>query len=272
MKHHALIGAISTLTAVYSVVCLAACAAQRSLMYPAPPRVEPAREGPLEWLRGRDEGGDTFALCAMPESDSAPVIVHFHGNGEQVAWHERTALAARAAGLGFCSVEYPGYGMLSHRSPSESALYAAADSVLAQLRARGVRRERVVLWGQSLGTGVASEMARRGHGSRLILLAPYTSMVDVVQRLVMVLPATLIVRDRYETARRAAAIDVPVLIVHGSQDELIPVEMGRGLARLFPRARLMEVAGRGHNDLLENERDGVWAAMVAFARGRGANP
>ncbi len=109
-------------------------------------------------------------------------------------------------------------------------------------------------------------MATRGWGTKLVLLSPYTSMVDVAQRLVVVLPASLLLRDRFDTRAKAPSVRIPVMIVHGSDDTLIPVEMGRGLSRLFPRARFVELAGRGHNDLFADQTQLVWRQIVQFAR------
>lgn len=260
------------LASIYVLICGAACGASRSLLFPAPPRVTPPQGGGIEWLRGRDERGETFALCSFAEDPSAPVIVHFHGNGEQVADHAQFALSATQSGVSYCAVEYPGYGMLSERSVGEQAIYGAAESVIRQLNARGIQRDRIVLSGQSIGTGVATEMARRGLGARLVLLSPYTSIVDVAQRIAVVLPASLIMRDRFDTRAKAPSISMPVLIVHGALDTLIPVEMGRALARTFPRSRYVELPRRGHNDLHAERSPEVWPMMLDFARSRSALP
>jgi pimeloyl-ACP methyl ester carboxylesterase len=256
---------LALIAAAYAAVCAIGFARHRSLLYPAPPRQEPPSHAPLEWLRGHDGEGDTFALCAFSERADARTIVHFHGNGEQVAHLARFALSAREHGLSYCAVEYPGYGMLSHRTPTESQLYRAAQSVIEQLLARGVRQEHIVLSGQSLGTGVAVEMARRALGARLMLLSPYTSIVDVTQHIAKVIPASLIVRDRFDSASKAPSIAVPTLIVHGKEDTLIPIAMGRELARRFRHARIVECDGRGHNDLFAEGEPSVWSIMVAFA-------
>ncbi|MBL8681167.1 MAG: alpha/beta hydrolase [Myxococcales bacterium] len=268
MDHRWWLTRAAVLCGVYGLVCGIACVRHRSLLYPAPPRETPSRDAVLEWVQGNDGEGETFALCAFAQRPDARTIVHFHGNGEQVASLEQFARSAHERGLGYCAIEYPGYGMLSQRAPSETSIYRAAESTLRQLEQRGVRRSQMVLTGQSLGTGVATEMATRGWGSRLVLLSPYTSIVDVAQRLVVVLPAALIIRDRFDTRSKAPSVRVPVLIVHGAEDTLIPVEMGRGLSRLFPRARFVELAGRGHNDLFADRARPVWPMIIEFAQDR----
>jgi pimeloyl-ACP methyl ester carboxylesterase len=144
--------------------------------------------------------------------------------------------------------------------------YQAAEVALAELRASGVGPEATVLSSRSVGGGVAVEMAKRGHGARLVLLAPFTSVVDMANLAFPFLPTRLLVRDRFDNAAKAPGIRVPVLILHGDQDEIIPVEMGQRLGKLFPHATLETIPGAHHNDLLER----TWPALVdrvaAFAR------
>ena len=128
-----------------------------------------------------------------------------------------------------------------------------------------VPRERVVLVGRSLGTGVATEMARRGHGSRLILISPYTSLPEVAKGIVPFwVPVGLLMRDRFPTAERAPSVVIPVLIIHGTDDEVIPFAMGEHLASVFPHARLRQVEHAGHNDLFESAPE-LRGEIVDFA-------
>jgi uncharacterized protein len=197
---------------------------------------------------------------------NAPTLVHFHGNGEQLAHQTDLVRVFRAQGLGVFAVEYPGYGLAHTSKATEATIYTAAETALNHLRdVLGVRD--IVLQGQSLGTGVAVEMARRGHGTRLVLLSPYTSMPDMVSTLVPVLGHIVIVLDRFDSASKAPGISMPVLIFHGSGDELIPFRMGQRLAQRFPNATLETVAGAGHNDLFARGGALMIARIVEFARG-----
>jgi uncharacterized protein len=256
------------LLGVYAAVTVLAYAAQRRAIFPAPTGTPaPGFEGAtLEQVPG--PGGSIVHALHLPGPEDAPTLVHFHGNGEDLAHVEALAREVRAAGLGFYAVEYPGYGLSRAYPPSEEALLAAADAALRHLHdALGVSYKRVVLQGQSLGTGVATEMALRGHGARLVLIAPYTSMTDMAAKLAPFLPARLLIRDRFDTRSRAPRVAVPVLIIHGSEDELIPVEMARTLAGLFPEARLEIIAGAHHNDLFGSREPRVVAMVAGFARG-----
>jgi uncharacterized protein len=169
------------------------------------------------------------------------------------------------AGLGFYAVEYPGYGLAAGQEPSEKGIYAAAEAALAHLHGTlGVPRERTVLQGQSLGSGVAVEMAKRGHGARLVLISPYTSITEMGARIFPLLPASLLVRDPFDSAAKAPGIELPVLIVHGTRDEVIPVDMGQRLGTLFPNATVSLLEDRSHNDVLE--RPAILLEMMEFAR------
>jgi pimeloyl-ACP methyl ester carboxylesterase len=256
---------LCTLALCYLVLCGAAFALQRSMLFPAPkaPISLPESQG---FSRLPLEGGLFVDMLHLPAPEGAPTVVHFHGNGEQLLGQLELGERLREWGLGFLAVEYPGYGA-SPGSPTEDGIYAAADAALKWLRAQGVPAERTVLSGRSLGTGVAVEMARRGHGARVMLVSPYTSIADVAGLTFSFLPTALLVRDRFDTSSKAPEVKVPVLIIHGEQDTLIPVEMGRRLGTRFPRATVETVAGAGHNDVLERSNSRLKDRMAAFALG-----
>lgn len=121
-----------------------------------------------------------------------------------------------------------------------------------------------MLQGQSLGSGVAVEMAKRGHGTRLVLITPYTSIVEVGARVFPWLPASLLVRDPFNSAAKAPGLTLPVFIIHGTRDEVIPVDMGQRMGTLFPNATTRILEGKHHNDVLD--RPDILQELVRFAR------
>jgi pimeloyl-ACP methyl ester carboxylesterase len=260
--------AIGTVVASYAAAAVLALGLERKMIFPAPrDAIEPdARAGRL--LRIESPSGRVVHAIYAPAPPDSPTIVHFHGNGEALDHLVHLSMSFQAAGVGFFAVEYPGYGLSRDGQVSEASIYEDADAALVHLRdALNVPKERIVIEGQSLGTGVAVEMAQRGHGSRLVLISPFTSMVDMVRRLVPVLPASLVVRDRFDSASKVPALSLPALVVHGSLDELIPLAMGRRLAAGLPNCRLIVLEKAHHND--------VWSAapslprrIADFARGR----
>lgn len=233
----------------------------RRPLYPAPPPREPSATGAQIV---RFAGGAALYAAAPP---GAATVVHFHGNGEQLADQATLVTVFRMAGLGFYAVEYPGYGLLEAETATEETLYASAEAALGHLKGPlGVSEDRIVLQGQSLGSGVATEMARRGHGRRLVLLAPFTSMTEMIGRFAPLWPVGILTRDRFDSRAKAPSIDVPVLIVHGDADQLIPIAMAEELARTFPRATLFVVPGAGHNDLFVPRDVHVLGEVTRFCR------
>jgi len=122
-----------------------------------------------------------------------------------------------------------------------------------------------VLLGQSLGTGVATEMARRGSGARLILISPFTSVPEMARFRIPFFPASL-VRHRFDNKAKAAGITLPVLIIHGTEDEVVPFAMGERLVSLFPHAQLAPIRGGQHNDLLTVHALAVRDALMPFMK------
>ena len=255
-----------TLAGLYGAVAGVAAAAQKRLIYPAPsPVVEPRTRGAELWRLPGHDGRTVFALYA-PAPPGAPTVVHFHGNGEQLSDQAPLVRALSDAGLGACAVEYPGYGLSRANPPGEQAIYQDAETALQHLASLGVPVSSVVLEGQSLGTGVAVEMARRGYGSRLVLISPYTSIVDMARHVAPFLPVGRLVTERFDTASKAPGIELPALVFHGEDDEIIPVSMGRRVAKLLPHGQLVIIAGGHHNDLFAIDGRDLIRRIVAFAR------
>jgi hypothetical protein len=234
------------LAAAYAGLCAALFFVQRSLVFPAPrerattgtPIVEIPGGTPMLWS-GADGGG--------------PVVVHFHGNGEEIGSLGWLGEQLARTHVSFAAVEYPGYPG-ARGAPSESSILAAAERALQHLTGpMRIARERIVLSGQSLGTGVAVGLASNGWGTRLVLLSPYTSMTAVAdQGIYRVFPVRLLMRDRFDSGSLASRIRLPVLVLHGNRDEVVPFALGRALAETFPHARLVEVPDAGHNDLWDH--------------------
>lgn len=197
--------------------------------------------------------------------EGGPWVVHFHDNTQTAEEALGFGRALHARGLGVVLMEYRGYGAAKGLDPSEQALVADAEVLLAALAARGIGADRVLLSGRSLGTGVAAELARRGRGAALLLVAPFTSVVDLVREAAPWSPASLLVRDPFDTASKAAQIAVPTLVVHGDADEIVPFHMGEALASAIPHATLLRVAGATHADVLDRDATRVLASITALA-------
>ena len=236
-----------TLAAAYVGICAVLFLVQRALVFPAPREPEDAGRGSIVMVPG------STPMLWHAVDGGGPVVVHFHGNGEQIGGLGWLADALATKHVSFAAIEYPGYPG-APGTPSEASIVAAAERALEHLTGpMGVGRERIVLSGQSLGTGVAVRLAASGWGTRLVLLSPYTSMPAVAARGVLrPFPVRLLMRDRFDSELLAPRIDRPVLVIHGSRDEVVPIELGRALSTKFPHARFVEVTGAGHNELWQH--------------------
>lgn len=228
----------------YLLLCGLLFFMQRAILFPAPTTLD----APPPSLTRFDVPNGTFLLMRNVEG-AGPVVVRFHGNGEQVAWTEGESNFWAQQGVSFVAVEYPGYPG-TKGEPSERAIVDASEAALKFLTEdQKIDRSRLVLEGQSLGSGVAVQLVDRGWGAKLILLTPYTSITDVGARAFPYFPVRLLIRDAFDSATRAPAVKIPTLVIHGTNDEVIPFDIGKTLASKISGAQFMEVQGGTHNDL-----------------------
>lgn len=262
-----MLGVVGSVALVYAALCLAAWFGQRRVLFPASKLGEaPQMDGATLTKVTAPSGRTVYALHVPPKAKGALTIVHFHGNAEEIGQLIPLAWSFRRAGLGFFAVEYPGYGLAKDHAPSEEALYADAEAALWHLHnGLGVPTAEVVLQGQSLGSGVAVEMAKRGHGARLVLISPFTSVPDMAAATLPILPVRWLVKDEFDNLKKAPDLSLPVLIVHGTEDEIIPHAMGQRLQKAFPTATLYAVAGGHHNDLFVRDGRIIVDRIVEFA-------
>jgi hypothetical protein len=240
-------GFLIALAGAYLGLCAVLFLVQRALVFPAPSDRVDARIGTIVQVPGGTP------MLWSPVQGAGPVVVHFHGNGEQIGGLGWLGEELAKRQVSFAAVEYPGYPGAPGAS-SEASIFASAEKALAHLTGpMGVDRQRIVLSGQSLGTGVAVRLAANGWGTKLVLLSPYTSMTDVAARgPFRVFPVRLLTRDRFDSEALAPRIERPILVLHGNRDEIVPFELGKALAARFPHARFVEVVGAGHNDLWQH--------------------
>jgi pimeloyl-ACP methyl ester carboxylesterase len=237
---------------LYLLVSLVGRLAYRSLLYPAPPfgdDAAPPAGARVVALQAAD--GVSVHALEFANPAAARTVVYFHGNGEVAGDMAPLAQRLVAMGLAVTLAEYRGYGRSRGIAPTEEGLYADAMAVLDDLAARGFGTDRVVVWGASLGTGVAVEMARRRRAAALVLVAPYTSLPDMAAGVAPLLPVRLLVGDRFDNLAKAPSLRIPTIVVHGTDDEVIPFAMGARVARAIPGCRFEPVTGGHHMDCLE---------------------
>lgn len=230
---------------------------QRDVMYRpdqirrVPPSYYPMLAGVQEVELKTADGLRVFAWYASAPA-GRPTVLIFHGNGGSLRSQRYRLAYFRQANMGVLLLGYRGYAG-SDGSPSEEGLYTDARTALAWLNGQGVADERIVLYGESLGSGVATKMAAERDVALVVLEAPYTSTVDVAALKFPFAPVSWFMKDRYESIARIAAVTEPLLVMHGDADQVIPQEFGK---RLFEAANEPKEGfwpkGIGHNDIFDN--------------------
>jgi uncharacterized protein len=247
---------LSLAVVLYIVALVAVFILQRKFLYfPGHvyvPLNEAAVNPSFRELPVRTEDGLDLKGWYAPATTKPFTIVFFHGNGDNLYRAAHIADPYIAAGYGFLVTEYRGYSGLPGM-PTESGLYADGRAYLRALEAQGVKPKNIILFGHSLGTGVATELATESHVGGVMLLAPYLSMTKMAQLHFPLLPWELIARDRYENFKKISSVHAPLLIVNGAQDEVIPSSQGRDLYNLANEPRqFYSIPGRGHNDAFDD--------------------
>jgi uncharacterized protein len=218
-----------------------------------------------ELVHVNTSGGDRIALLflkAASESASRPTIIFFYGNAMCLADSVDFCREWRRLGANVLGVEYPGYG-LSSGKPGEQPFCAAAEAAYGWLAQRGdVDMTRIIPTGLSIGTGVAVELACRKPVAALALFSPYTSLDDLARHAMPVLPTGAILKHHFRNEAKIKSLDLPILIVHGRRDSIIPHRMSDQLARAAVKARVTKIdVDTDHNDLFEIAGDELNAAM-----------
>jgi fermentation-respiration switch protein FrsA (DUF1100 family) len=228
---------------------------QRALMYfPETLRTAPAQAHlpeAEEVVLDTADGERVIVWHIAPRGDQ-PVVLYFHGNGGALRYRVDRFRALTQDGTGLVALSYRGYAGSSGR-PSEDGLIEDARAAYA-FAAQRYPAARLVLWGESLGTGVAvaiaAEKAPEKSVARLVLEAPFASAVSVAASVYPFLPVRFLMKDQFRSDLRIRNVKVPVLIVHGDRDAVIPIESGEQLYSLAedPK-RFLRVPGAGHEDL-----------------------
>jgi fermentation-respiration switch protein FrsA (DUF1100 family) len=224
---------------------------QRSLMYfPDPARTPPAQAGlpRAEEISLNSGDGETLVAWHVPPRDDKPVVLYFHGNGGALKLRAGRFSRLTADGTGLLALSYRGYGGSTGR-PSEAGLIRDAQAAYDFAAAR-YRPERLVLWGESLGTAVAIALAAERRIGGLILDAPFTSAADVGASAYPFAPVRWLIKDSFRSDLRIARVQAPTLILHGERDSIIPISFGE---RLFALAnepkRMVRFPAGNHVDL-----------------------
>jgi fermentation-respiration switch protein FrsA (DUF1100 family) len=252
--------------AFYAVLATVLYVAQRSLMYfPDTAHVVPAEAGLPEAEEVPLTAADGVHVTAwhVPPRDAKPVIVYFHGNGGALRFRVARFRRLIADGVGLVALEYRGYGG-SAGSPSEQGLIADAQAAY-RFAAGRYPSQQLVLWGESLGSGVAIALAAERPVGRMIVEAPFTSAVALGARHYWYLPVSLLMKDQFRSDLRISNVTAPVMIMHGVHDRVVPYAMGEQLFDLANKPKhFVRFLDGGHEDLDDN---GALDAVARFLAG-----
>jgi fermentation-respiration switch protein FrsA (DUF1100 family) len=233
--------------------------AQRSLMYsPGHDLGRPGDHGLAEFSEQQIQTADGIELTPwfLAPPNGGQVLVYFQGNAGTIGDREHKVRPFIDAGFGVLLVGYRGFGN-NPGNPTEEGLYADGASALKWLSQVGISAHRWALYGESLGSGVATEMAwrqaRQGTPvGTLVLEAPFTSMGDAAASHYPYVPAKLLVRDRFDSLAKIDAIDTKLMIVHGTRDRTVPYRQGEALfAKAKEPKTFQRVENAGHADLFD---------------------
>jgi uncharacterized protein len=251
---------------------------QRNLIYVRDPvRTLPADAGLPEVVERVLETPDGEKINSWygRAKPGQPTLLYFHGNGGALEIRSERMRKYLNRGRGMLMMAYRGYSG-STGSPSEAANVADAKLAYDTLIKDGIRPEDILIYGESIGTGVAIQVAAAKPARGLILDSPFTSLLERAQLSYPWLPVSLLLKDRYMSRDYIRDVHMPVFILHGEADEIVPVAMGRALFALANQPKkIVTLPGAGHNDhylfgsfeAINAWIDRVWAGDIKSAQG-----
>ena len=153
-------------------------------------------------------------------------ILFFHGNAGELGARTYKLNKFNDLDLNFLIISWRGFSG-NNGKPTEQGLYKDAQKAVEWLEKKGINKKDIILYGESLGTGIAVELATKNEYSGIILESPYTSMIDMGKRFYPFLPISVLQKDKYNSLKKLSMIKSPILVLHGKSDTLVPFYMGK---------------------------------------------
>ena len=158
-------------------------------------------------------------------------ILFLHGNAGSLENRTYKLNYFKDLNLNFLIIAWRGFSG-NKGSPNEQGLYEDAKSAINWLKRRGVKEKDIILYGESLGTGVAVEIAQNKNYAGIILESPFTSMIDMGKKYYPFFPVKFLLKDKFESDKKIDKINIPIFIIHGKVDKIVPYEMGKKMYEL----------------------------------------
>jgi uncharacterized protein len=228
---------------------------QRRLIYmPNPHPITPsdigAREFKMVDLKTRDNL--TLKSWYHKAQSSKQTLLYLHGNAGNVANRVVLVQSYIKHGYGVLLLSYRGYAG-NPGTPTEQGLYNDARAAIEFLQQQHVSYKDIILFGESIGTGVAVQMATEYPVAAIILQSPYSSLVDVAKYHYPFMPVEFLMKDRFDSIDKISQVRQPLLVLHGERDTIVPIKFGE---KLFEKANKPKVFKRypefGHNNIVSN--------------------
>ena len=153
-------------------------------------------------------------------------IVYFHGNAGSLENRVHKLNHFKDMDVNFLIIAWRGFSG-NKGKPSEKGLYIDASSAIVWLKKLGLMEKDIILYGESLGTGVATEIAQSNNYAGLILETPFTSMIEAAKNFYPYIPVSLLLKDKYDNQNKIKNINTPILVMHGEVDQIVPFRMGK---------------------------------------------
>jgi fermentation-respiration switch protein FrsA (DUF1100 family) len=215
--------------------------------------------------------GERLRAWRFDSATARALIVYFHGNGGNLSvWAPIVGDIARR-GYSLIAFDYRGYGLSTGR-PSERGLYRDVDAIVASIASDRGRVQPIIYWGRSLGTTMAAYAATVKQPDGLILEAGFPDAMTLVRSSPPLALLAFFSTYRFPTAKLMEHVDLPVLVMHGDADSVIPFALGRALFDRIaaPRKQFFVVRGGDHNDAAPRDGEGYWNAVNRFTGQIGA--
>jgi fermentation-respiration switch protein FrsA (DUF1100 family) len=224
---------LGVVVAIYLALLALLFVMQRSLLFvPNRERPDLAAAGLAPAMRTIElvtaDGLRLLAWHQAPAGNPGVLLLYLHGNAGHIGDRADRVRPYLAAGFGVLLVEFRGYGG-NPGQPTEAGFYSDARAALDFLAEQGLSGKRLVIYGESLGTGVAVQMALERDCGALVLEAPYTSVGAVAQSRYWMFPVRRLVLDKFDSLSKIGRLHCPLLIMHGEHDRVIPIRYGREL-------------------------------------------
>jgi fermentation-respiration switch protein FrsA (DUF1100 family) len=249
-----MVNLLLSLAGIFALVVVIGRLLHRYFMYiPDRARVAPQEAGlsGVEEIVFKAADGTKLIAWYLPAQGTKPTLLYFTGNSGNVADRAGKIRTIASSGYGVFMLNYRRYGGSEGR-PTEARNAADAVSAYDCLRAQGVAPGDIVAYGESIGTAVATRLSLQREVQALVLEAPFTSAVDVGKLLWKGFPLEIIMVDQYRTIERIGQVNVPLFIIHGGRDAIIPLDQARRVYHAANEPKTFAVVPQaGHNDLYE---------------------